>query len=393
MPLVINGEINESSLQDLISNQVLEDIELEYKNYDYPEGQFKDQKNKNDLMIGIAAFANTNGGYMILGIKENNNVPIELEGVGFSSEQFGEWEKSFENIILALIKPKIHGIKCHKIETSNQKVLIAIQIPKSFSRPHAVCLNGKHELYMRKATGKYPMDIDDMRKQFLRADSFHQQMQGFLRERIALILSDEYPVELAKKPNFVLHFIPEWSFELGNNIDLPLFINENKFDLSKFLGNMVNDWGFNADGCYLKGINNNGYVQIFRNGIAEFNFLYLFQPDNEIWWHRCQFMLIQDILFYEKLIDSLIPKPYYCKITLLNAKGYCDSLSNATHSKMPEHAISNNMIHSQIGVWEDKRPLLQVLKPIFDSLSNALNYEKSFELESILNKEEKYIKI
>ena len=386
MPLIYDGEITEATLQDLIANQILEDTELEYKNYDYPDGKFENQKNKNDLMAGITAFANTNGGYMILGIKEYNNVPVELAGVGFTSDKFGEWEKAFDNIVASLIRPLIHGIKCHKIETADGKVLIVVQIPKSYNRPHAVYLNGKYDFYMRRATGKYPMDIEDMRKQFLRADSFHQQMQAFRRDRIAMILSGDYPVDFTTTPNFVLHFMPEWSFELGNSIDLSIIARHREH--GNLMYGHVSYPGYNADGCYLQGKTFRqallGFGQIFRNGIAEFNMNFLFNSDGSIWWEQCQYRIIHNFLCYESIIKDYIPRPYYCAITLLNAKGYCDSYSNP-HTKIPEHSITNNVVNSQIGVWEDGRPLLHTVRPIFDSLSNALGYEKATRLETFLN--------
>ena len=64
--------IKKADLQALIDNQVFENRELEYKDYSFEGGKLPD-KQRDKFMKEIAAFANTNGGTIIIGMQEDEN--------------------------------------------------------------------------------------------------------------------------------------------------------------------------------------------------------------------------------------------------------------------------------------------------------------------------------
>ena len=97
--------ITKSDLQALIDNQVFENRELEYKDYSFKGGKLQD-KQKDKFMKEIAAFANTNGGTIIIGMQEDENrFPTKLTGVDMGIGDFDSWLSSFKQMVLSRIRP------------------------------------------------------------------------------------------------------------------------------------------------------------------------------------------------------------------------------------------------------------------------------------------------
>lgn len=155
--------ITRADLQALIDNQVLENKELEYKDYSFAGGKLAlDEKQKHTFMKEISAFANTNGGTIIIGIQEGeNHLPAKLSGVDMGLNDFDNWLSSFKQLVLSRIRPHLHGIDCVPIEIENDNIAIAIFVPKSYVRPHSFWDGNKDEFFMRHSNGTTYMDIDD----------------------------------------------------------------------------------------------------------------------------------------------------------------------------------------------------------------------------------------
>ena len=159
--------IKKADLQALIDNQVFENRELEYKDYSFEGGKLPD-KQRDKFMKEIAAFANTNGGTIIIGMQEDENrLPTKLSGAGMGLGDFDGWLSSFKQMVLSRIRPHLHGIECVPVVLEDNNIAIVISIPKSYARPHSFWDGNKDEFFMRHVNGIMYMDIDDLRKEFL----------------------------------------------------------------------------------------------------------------------------------------------------------------------------------------------------------------------------------
>ena len=138
MPLFDVKNVTLADLQSLIDEQVFENKELEYKDYSFPNGKLPPQT-KDKFPKEIAAFANTNGGIIVIGMKENDNrLPTEITGTGMALSDFDNWVSSFRQVILSRIRPHLHGIEYTPVKLDDTNIAIVISVPKSYSRPHSV---------------------------------------------------------------------------------------------------------------------------------------------------------------------------------------------------------------------------------------------------------------
>lgn len=364
--------IQKADLQALIDNQVFENRELEYKDYSFAGGKLPD-KQRDKFMKEIAAFANTNGGTIIIGMQEDENrFPTKLSGAGMGLGDFDGWLSSFKQMVLSRIRPHLHGIECVPVALEDNNIAIVISIPKSYARPHSFWDGNKDEFFMRHVNGIMYMDIDDLRKEFLYTNGLQDKIREFRRERISLILANECVGDLGNLAKLVIHIIPEWSFELGNTIELKRV--DRNASIRPLSGSSW-DYRYNADGYCIFGVSPRfryipTYTQFFHNGIIEATEVRSISgyEDKEVYdWSALQGQLMRVITDYGSHLEMLnVPKPWHISATLLNAKGYVTS--TGWDMSAP---IERDIVNSLEGICTEDSPIQDALKVVFNSLSNA----------------------
>lgn len=369
------NNITKADLQALIDNQVFENKELEYKDYSFLGGKLQD-KQKDKLMQEVAAFANTNGGTIVIGMQEDKNrLPTKLTGAGIGLGDFDEWLSSFRQMVLSRIRPHLHGIECVPVEIDNDNIAIVISVSRSYARPHSFWNGSKDEFFMRYANGIMYMDIDDLRKEFLYTNGLQDKLREFKKDRISLILANECVGNLGNLAKLVIHIIPEWSFELGNTVELKRFA-ENR--TVRPLSGSGWDHRYNADGyCIFASDNSTGliktYLQFFRSGIIEATEIRCISGyhDKVVYdWGKLQQGFMPIIADYGELLDELkIPKPWHISATLLNAKGYVADTGWGT--SLP---IERDIVNSLEGICSEEIPLQTAVEQVFQSISNAFGF-------------------
>jgi len=119
---------NVDDLTLLIKNEVQENIHLDYK-----DSRAIDKNKRHEIAKDVSAFANSDGGILIYGIREEEHIPIEIDQ-GVDHHIFTrEW---LEEVITSNITPIIDELKIVQIPLSENTSAFAIQIPKSYRAPH-----------------------------------------------------------------------------------------------------------------------------------------------------------------------------------------------------------------------------------------------------------------
>lgn len=149
----------EKDILALISNKVEESISLEYKRC----GALSNgDKAKIEIGKDVSAFANSVGGTIIYGIKEDGHIPSEIDE-GFNPQEITkEW---LEAIIDSRISPKINGVAIVPIElkqTRPGKYIYVVEIPPSLKAPHQASDFRYYKRYNFKAMPMEDYEIKDV---------------------------------------------------------------------------------------------------------------------------------------------------------------------------------------------------------------------------------------
>ena len=123
-------------IEQLIINQAQENLNLEYKGAGALENT---NPNIDEISKDVSAMANSDGGTIIYGIKENKkskdepSLPLEIEPIN-QSKITKEW---LEQIITSNIHPPIDGLRIFPINFNNNNVVYVVNIPKSYTAHQA----------------------------------------------------------------------------------------------------------------------------------------------------------------------------------------------------------------------------------------------------------------
>jgi len=113
-------------LNQLIANGIEENAELEYKAAD---ALLLNDKRITEATKDVSAFANSNGGILIYGIRENQTAK-HLPGSIDPVDRKVTSKERLEQILNARIRPRIHDIKIHVVTIADDQVVYILEIPK-----------------------------------------------------------------------------------------------------------------------------------------------------------------------------------------------------------------------------------------------------------------------
>src|SRR5690242_9609699 len=118
--------ISEGDLSRLVADGISESKTLEYK--EALVVATDDQK--REFLSDVTALANTDGGDLVFGMKENDGVAAELIGLKnlIPDEAIGR----IENLLRDSIQPRLAGVQLRALQLSNGNHGLLVRAPRSF---------------------------------------------------------------------------------------------------------------------------------------------------------------------------------------------------------------------------------------------------------------------
>jgi len=372
--------INKDDLLALINNSVLEMKTLEYKQ----EFSGNGDQDRKEFLKDITSFANSSGGDIIYGIKEENGVPIEL--LGIPNEEVDAKIRWIEDLVRQGVQPRIPGIKIRSIEISESKNIVLIRVLKSWRSPHCVTLKNWSRFFARSSNGVYQLDVDELRSSFIQSETTNERIKSFREERIAKIYADESYIKQGEEAKAILHIIPVSAFNSRERLNVGFLYEQ--YRLGKvpiLLGDHSSNPSINLEGILLHSyIDDQGnclsYVQLFNNGIIE--------AVSKSVLKTFTIQTIPSKKFEEDIINTTVQSidylkgieiemPYIVCLTLVGVNGYRMSVSE--HLAIDGAIDRDVLLIPEILIEEDVNDsdVTKLLNPIINSVWNACGYMKS----------------
>lgn len=382
------GSITSEDILYLKNNRIQESQTLEYKR-ELPGNTDNDKK---EFLADVTAFANTYGGIIIYGIEEekddqNKNSGIPKEIVGLNNINTDYEKQRIENILRDGVDPRLSNVMFKEIDVNGHVVLL-INIPRSLVAPHIIWFQKSGRFYCRTNSGKYQMDVREIRQAFLQTDEWERRADNFRRNRIMDVRALKFISNLHIQGSFFIHIIPLGSRE--TNIDF----NKHHEKLSTLLRPyfyLNYDNRFNLDGLLVFGNRQRGgtkicesYIQYFRNGGVEiFTSNLDYRSESPITLDGSKFMnfVIENIKTYFSYTSNLgVEAPIVVYISYLDSRDVrLTSSTPIVSGKYIEYPNYNQFDRDEIllpGIYvEDTNAnVSQFLRPAFDAFWQAAGW-------------------
>ena len=393
-PLV---ELEKNDIELIIKNGEIENRTLDYKQ-ELPGNKDQD---KVECLADISSFANASGGYIIYGLADKRDAEGKNTGIpeylGLGIVNIDQEKQRFENMLLNGIAPRINGIQFKEVGGFDNGPVFVIYIPRSWAAPHMVKFKNHYRFYSRNSSGKYPLDIDEIRAAFAQSEALPERIREFRLHRIAKIIEGDTSVSLLQGLKYVLDIIPFDAFKHGTLHDLSTFVfpGKEKLPLAHWGGQIHTK--YNLEGVVASRVvgpdwklETYVYTQLYRNGIIEAVWM-PYNPNTE--GHVENDICVE----YEKSVVSSIEKffgiqkglgvapPICTMVSLLETKGrgltektYVDHASQVLNSLSlkEERLLLPEVIFESFDV-----NVLEGMKPVFDIVLNAAGVSRA-EIEA-----------
>lgn len=129
------SEITPQELIDLIGNQE-ENLWIDFKQQDYHRDSTDPDKHQREICKDVTAMANADGGYILIGVREENKIAQDF----FTVDNAASIAQSINAICLQYIDPRIPNLEVepYSLTWQNRDIeLVVIRIPASGMQPHS----------------------------------------------------------------------------------------------------------------------------------------------------------------------------------------------------------------------------------------------------------------
>jgi hypothetical protein len=376
-------QINKIDIESLVSAKAGERRTLEYKQQ-LPE---KGSDPSREFLYDVSSFANDLGGDMIFGITDERDTNGKSTGLpgsadGLSLMNVSEAIARLENLVRDGLDPRIQGIQWQQVEGFQKGPILIMRIPKSWTGPHMVTAGGVSRFYSRNSTGKYPLDVGEIRSAFLSQAGMGERIRRFVTDRVSKVIQGESPIPLNEGAKILLHLIPVSSLDPTNARDVTKEAAKLNTELQPMSGT---SWGprFNFDGVLVSGVLKS-YVQVFRSGIVEAAEGQVFRHNQSIPSVSFERNVLEATARYLRVQKRLeLPLPIFVVITLIAVKGFKMGIDTWTYDIEDQARIDRDILSLPEGLTEDfNASISQTLRPAFDALWQACGFEGSMNYDA-----------
>lgn len=381
-PLPDDRSVTEADIRSLISSEAREDRHLEFKS----DWILKTEPGKREFLKAVSAFANTSGGDLVLGIKEDQGTAKEL--VPLQIGDIDQCRLQIQDIIRTNIRPPLAGVQIDFVALPVGGHVVVVRVPKTWAGPHILNHNNDRRFYIRDDGGKRPMDFEEVEESFLSREAIAPRLRNFRMERCAAILNGDTPRQLAGHARAVLHVLP-----YSTMVRPGRFSARELFDRCKDLQPICfggHDRAFDLDGALSFQPHGTdaavGYSLVFRSGAIEAVDAMILGALGDNSEKRVPGRGLEEALIscadscVKTLVTLGIEFPMAIFLSFLNVRDYRMAVNVSPWGGRP--MMRDNLYLPESVLDATPQSMATALFPLFNTLWNAFGYAQSSNYDS-----------
>lgn len=174
------GEELGAQVHALIAVGVRENSALDYKRDMYPATE----GGRKEFAKDLSAFANRDGGLLVIGLAEEDGAPSEVLGI-----PAGEVDAAIlwlESVARSGVTPHLPGLVIKQIDHGGAS-LIAVSVPRGLDQPYEVASAGQR-FFVRDERSVRAMSREELKFAASRSASLAERVDAFVQERFDAFL-------------------------------------------------------------------------------------------------------------------------------------------------------------------------------------------------------------
>jgi hypothetical protein len=146
-----------ADVEKMIQDQVQENVHLDYKR---SAAIRRGSRERDDIAKDVSAFANSDGGVLIYGVEEKDQLPVTIDGGVVDAECSREW---IEAAIMTGITPRIDYFRILPLPLAAGRTIYVIEVAKTFRGPHQASDKRYYKRHNFKSVPMEDYEINDVR--------------------------------------------------------------------------------------------------------------------------------------------------------------------------------------------------------------------------------------
>jgi hypothetical protein len=158
-----------ADLESLCFNQVAEGLLLEFKEKEDASTGVLSKNDQKSIAEVVSAFANSDGGTLIFGIKSQRRGSIDVASELAPIANIEQFADAFAQVCSLNVGPQIPDIDIRIVKLAEKKHagFLVCEVSRSDRRPHMSTAPNVHRYYRRSFEGTVPMTPSEIRDQIL----------------------------------------------------------------------------------------------------------------------------------------------------------------------------------------------------------------------------------
>lgn len=212
------------------------DLEALKENFDYRENEYIDYKMNfsflespkkeirnakiSEFKSDVCSFANTEGGYLIFGISEENGCVKEIIGIDISNDDTDKFELDRRNNLNG-IYPRMPYLKFHFVKLQNGRYVVIIFVKHDSFAPYThIKDESSYYMYKRSGNGKRIISYTELKNMFNQSLSLDKEIYNYRIERINYYKNQAETEDSIYSRFMLIHIIPETFLDSSYNLNM-----------------------------------------------------------------------------------------------------------------------------------------------------------------------------
>lgn len=196
-------QITLEHIEALVTYQRSESRTLDFKEA-FPAA---DHKGVRDFLADVTAFANTDGGDIVIGVREDNN-GVAAEVVGIDRAGLDQELRRVEDQLRALVDPRVPQFTVCELAKPDGRVVLVMRVGASLIAPHRVAHDRSSRFFRRANRSNHEMSTAEIRQAFAASQDFPNRIRDLHHKAVEAISGKDMPIRIVDRPTLILTVAP-----------------------------------------------------------------------------------------------------------------------------------------------------------------------------------------